>query len=369
MKTANRIDPLWLCCCILISGLLPSVLAVDSDHILRPGDSVIVTVFEQDEFTTEAQISRSGEIEVPLLGSVQLGGKSIKVAVAELTQKLSKGFVVDPKVTLTLTEGSTDQAFVIGMVKKPGPISFPGGLKPDVLSAIAIAGGFATDADRKNVSIRREVEGQTKLIRVAARMLNGEDADSVLLEPNDIVIVGQTFARQVTVTGEVTRPGFVEIPAEGDFNLLSAIAAAGSFSATADASRVTVRRGSSLHSVDVQALATVPGKNAFNLQADDIVIVGKLPSHTITIMGEVKVPGVIEIPADGSLTLLKAIALAGGYTADANPKKIVVRRRATEQGQEDKFYRVNGQRLAEDAAAQPLPLQPNDLITIPERIF
>ena len=369
MKTKHRVLSLWLMHLALIVGAVAPVMAVDSSYVLRPGDAVLITVFEQDEFTTEAQLSKQGEIEVPLIGTVVVGGKSIKDAVADLTAKLSNGFVVDPKVTLTLTGGGVNQAIVIGMVNKPGFVDFPDERRLDVLSAIAMSGGFADSADLQNVTIRRDVNGKSSLIKVDPGVLTGEDASLLILERNDVVQVGQVFAKRVTVMGEVDRPGFVDVPGVGEFSLLSAIAMAGGYTEAADAANVVVRRGTAIHRVDAKALAYVAGKQPFTLQPQDVVIVGKAATYTVTLLGEVKLPGLVEIPADTGLTLLEAIALVGGYTDNANPRKIVIRRRATEQGGTDKFYRVDGKRLAEASEAQPISLQPNDLITVPERFF
>lgn len=369
MTTMTRIPALLLVCFIVIACGIATSLGVDSSYILRPGDGVLITVFEQDEFTTETEVSTGGEIEVPLLGTVIVGGRSVKEAVSDLTAKLAKGFVVDPKVTLTVVGGGVDEAIIIGMVNKPGTVQFPAQRKLDALSAIAMAGGFTENANLDLVSIRREVDGKTTVIKVDSRKLTGEDPSSITLEPDDIVSVGQSLARQVTVMGEVDRPGFVEMPRDGAFNLLSAIAVSGGFTETANASNVVVRRGNSIHRLDANSLAYDSGKKAFTLQAGDVVIVGEMTIYTVTLMGEVKSPGLIEIPADSGLTLLEAIAVAGGYTPNANPKRIVVRRRTTEEGVEDKFYRINGDRLAQDAQALPISLQPGDLITVPERFF
>lgn len=357
----------WLLCqsCLAAGILIPALpaSAVDSDYVLQPGDGILITVFEQDELTTETQIAESGEIVMPLIGSVAIGGKSVKAAVADLTNRLSQGFVVDPKVTLTVTGVGVSRAIVIGMVHRPGPVDFPSKRPLDALGAIAMAGGFTPSADLGGVSIRRGEQ----VIKVDSRKLTGEDAGLVLLEPDDVVSVGQAFAQRVTVMGEVVRPGFVEAPNTGELHLLSAIALAGGYTDEADPSSVVVRRGNAIHRVDAGAMASSGGVAVFFVRPGDVVTVGEASARTVTILGEVQRPGLLQVPAAAGLNLLDAIAVAGGYTNNANPRKIVVRRAADESP--DKFYRIDGKRLAGDGEAKPFELQPGDTVTVPERFF
>ncbi|MGZ8999039.1 MAG: polysaccharide biosynthesis/export family protein, partial [Allosphingosinicella sp.] len=66
--------------------------------------------------------------------------------------------------------------------------------------------------------------------------------------------------------------------------------------------------------------------------ADVSVAVLEQSQQTITVDGAVREPGVL--PIRGATTLLRAVALAKGTTADANPSRVVV------------FRTVNGQRMA-----------------------
>ncbi|MCC6473286.1 MAG: polysaccharide biosynthesis/export family protein, partial [Burkholderiales bacterium] len=44
------------------------------DYRLGPGDVVRITVYNNPDLATEAQITRSGRITFPLLGEVEIGG-------------------------------------------------------------------------------------------------------------------------------------------------------------------------------------------------------------------------------------------------------------------------------------------------------
>jgi polysaccharide export outer membrane protein len=80
----------------------------------------------------------------------------------------------------------------------------------------------------------------------------------------------------------------------------------------------------------------------------------------ITVLGEVKEAG--SFPHDGSLTLMQAISLAGGLTAEAQQRKVKLIRE-TDQGR--KTVEVDVQAIVE-SRAQDLPIEPGDIIMVPE---
>jgi polysaccharide export outer membrane protein len=86
----------------------------------------------------------------------------------------------------------------------------------------------------------------------------------------------------------------------------------------------------------------------------------------VTILGEVKNPGEVDIPDEGSLDLLGAIALAGGYTDIAEISHITVRRLVNGR---DEIIEVDAKKLAHDSTVKPFYVQPGDTITIRQRMF
>ena len=92
-------------------------------------------------------------------------------------------------------------------------------------------------------------------------------------------------------------------------------------------------------------------------------------SSQIVLLGEVKNPGVYPLPFGESTTLLQAIANAGGFTDLASPDRVrIVRRSAT--GGEPTTLRVRvSELLGGKGKQQDVPLQPNDVIMVPEVVF
>jgi polysaccharide biosynthesis/export protein VpsN len=86
----------------------------------------------------------------------------------------------------------------------------------------------------------------------------------------------------------------------------------------------------------------------------------------VTVLGQVRTPGVYLFPANERLNLLQAIALAGGYARTGAPGKIHIKR--VQDGKEN-VIKVDGRAMAKDEAYKMFEIQPNDVITIAESIW
>ena len=93
-------------------------------------------------------------------------------------------------------------------------------------------------------------------------------------------------------------------------------------------------------------------------------IVSAQSSHVV-ILGEVSNPGVQPIPFGGTMTLLQAVAEAGGFTDLASVNRVTVTR--TVDGKEQSI-RVRVSRLI--SGKEPsFELKANDVIMVPEVVF
>ena len=87
----------------------------------------------------------------------------------------------------------------------------------------------------------------------------------------------------------------------------------------------------------------------------------------IYLVGPVRVPGAQDVPSDETITLSKAIMRAGGFNDFADRKNVKVTRRG-QAGTNDLTFVVDvAQILDKGKADRDLPLEPGDLIVIPER--
>ncbi len=85
-------------------------------------------------------------------------------------------------------------------------------------------------------------------------------------------------------------------------------------------------------------------------------------NREVSVLGQVTKPG--SLPYQERLTLVQAVSLAGGLTPFAAPRRVKVTRR-TGKGDETRTFEVSLAAII-DGKADDLPLQPGDIVFIPE---
>lgn len=90
----------------------------------------------------------------------------------------------------------------------------------------------------------------------------------------------------------------------------------------------------------------------------------------VYLTGAVHAPGPLEVPSDEILTLSKAILRAGGFTDFADRNKVKVTRKAGAGSSGTKTLVINvAQVIDKGKTERDLPLEPGDLIMVPERLI
>lgn len=172
----------------------PGDVGADPNYVLQRNDLIRITVFGEDDLTTETRISKTGTISFPLLGSLALNGMTIDGATAEIRRLLDKDYIVNPQVRITLLEYAKQRVTLLGQVNHPGEMEIPveGGL--DLLGAVAMAGGFTRIADPGRVSVRRNIDGKDVILKVNAKALerNG-NVQPFLVKPGDTITVPESI--------------------------------------------------------------------------------------------------------------------------------------------------------------------------------
>jgi len=113
---------------------MPPQLVAQADSLLRPGDSLRITVWRQPDLSGEFAINPDSTIAHPLLQAVRVGGVPVGVARARLrdfflTYEQNPRFVLEPLYPVV----------VAGEVRAPGLLSLPRGTS--LSQAVARAGG------------------------------------------------------------------------------------------------------------------------------------------------------------------------------------------------------------------------------------
>ncbi len=135
-------------------------LAEPQTYILSPNDVVQVKVYQEDDLETKMRIGKDGTTSFPLIGVINLGGKTVAQAADLIRARLADGYLVNPQITVSVIEYAKRRFTVLGQVQKPGTYEIPNEESMTFLQAVAMAGGYTRLANRGSVTVTRMVGGK-----------------------------------------------------------------------------------------------------------------------------------------------------------------------------------------------------------------
>ena len=108
----------------LVALLAAAPATAKQEYLLGSGDIIHVNVFKNADLSLDARVSEVGTISFPLVGSVMVRGMTLPAAEHKLAQLLQDGgFVVNPQVSIMLTQAYGNLVSVIGEVNNAGRYS------------------------------------------------------------------------------------------------------------------------------------------------------------------------------------------------------------------------------------------------------
>jgi len=175
---------------------VPPGVNAPSGYILSANDQVAVEVFGEEDLRTNGRLNGEGNLSVPLLGSVHLGGLTLTQAAARLTDLYARDYLVNPRVNVMLVGYAKRRFTMLGQINRPGSYDMPDGSPEgiDLLEAVAMAGGYTRIAAPERISVRRHSNsGRDEIIRVDAKRLARGDRGNFIVLPGDAITVGESI--------------------------------------------------------------------------------------------------------------------------------------------------------------------------------
>ena len=203
--------------------------------VIGPGDVLNIQVFDTPELSIEAaRVSQGGQVTMPVLGIVDVAGLNAIEAAQRIEAELRKrGIMVDPHVTVSVVEYSTQGATLLGEVRSPGVYPTFGGRR--LLDMIALAGGLAPSAGKiVTIAHRSDPQHPESVILVSNAQALGAQTNPIIL-PGDTIVVGR--AGIVYLLGAVNKPGGYLIDNNEHISLMQALTLAGGWDKAAALSK------------------------------------------------------------------------------------------------------------------------------------
>lgn len=170
------------------------LVAPDRESLIGPLDTLAILVYGVESLNTETQVDSSGRISMPLVGTVDVRGKT-SVEVARYIEAGLVTYVRNPQVTVNVRSSVSQVVTVDGSVEQPG--LYPVTNQMTLMRAVASAKGLSEFGKLDDVVVLRTVNGQ----RMAGVYNLGAIRRGVYPDPaiyaNDVVIVGDSPQRRL----------------------------------------------------------------------------------------------------------------------------------------------------------------------------
>lgn len=120
------------------------------------GDRLTIRVAGEPDLTADYLVDGSGNISMPYVQSLNVGGSTTPHIEALITSRLRAGYLRNPEVSVQVT--TLRPFYIMGEVNTAGSFEYQPGIT--VQNAIAIAGGYSARADHAKVLVtRKNAEG------------------------------------------------------------------------------------------------------------------------------------------------------------------------------------------------------------------
>ena len=332
-----------------IRELSAGVRAMPHDYVIGAGDLLGITVFDVQELSRDVRVSQTGTIGIPLI--------PVRLHVAGLTemqteQKIAEvleanGLVTHADVSVSVKERKSKPITVVGAVAHP--MVYQADRPVTILEVLAEAGGVANDA------------GDTVIVARTAQEPQSDTTEPPSIGPEEphssTVPAGATPANG---NPEPTSAPSIASSAQSNALPASTGAQAGAKTPAEPAepppltNTITINLGELMENGDT--------KNNIVLEAGDVVTVPH--AGIVYVLGAVNRAGGYVLANDRSqLSTLKILSLAGGLTRTAKSDKAVIVRK-NDQGQQHEVP-IDLKKVL-NRQAEDLPLQPSDILYVPE---
>jgi protein involved in polysaccharide export with SLBB domain len=316
----------------------PSPL-VPADYLIKPGDTMIVTLWGSVDAELDLTVDRSGRISLPRVGSVVVAGLRFSEVTEVLRRRVAQTFR-NFELTVSMGELRGVRVFVTGFVQRPGAYSVTS--LSTLSQALLKAGGPSPAGTYRQIFLRRQGQTQTAF-DLYDLLVKGDRQGDRVLQADDVIHVGPV-GPQVALIGSVNSPAVFEVkPGETVRDVLQM---AGGFSPVADIKRLTLERLGERDKLRVLEWALPESESRTLAQGDVLRAVSVVAAagsqlrqnKRVRVEGEVAKPGLYVMEAGG--TLADALRTAGGLTTAAYLFGTELERESVRLGQQENYDRA-----------------------------
>jgi polysaccharide export outer membrane protein len=279
----------------ILMSTISSRRAFHRDYKIGPQDLLEISVFEVEKLNKTVRVSSQGNINLPLLGILNVKGLTAEELEKEIKSLLAEKYLQNPQITVFIKEYRNQTISIMGAVMKPGVYEFPD--QKTVLDLLAMAGGLRDDAGRLLFIIRppnpemskkgKESDNhkpKTFIVGLEELLIKGDPTMNLPLLHGDVVNIPP--AGKVFVGGEVKNPG--GFPLMKRMTVSQAITVAAGLTSKANGSETRIFRYSGkgdekeVLRINVYAIQKGEVEDPY-IKENDIIFVPKSGTKTVVI--------------------------------------------------------------------------------------
>ena len=256
--------------------------------VIGANDGITIVALGADDISKTWRVSGTGDLTLPMAGKIHAAGMTTAQLEQELTSRL-KHYILDPQVTIYISEFRSMTVTVQGAVDKPGRIQTEG--QKTLLGVLMMAGGTKSPGSTLTVTreaeygsiplpgVRKDLAGRYTTVELPIRDVSDASsaAANLIMQPEDVVSVSME-QRLVYIMGEVNRPGAVELVTQDSISIVQVLAVAGGITKTASPGKTAILRRDSegrydpAGSVDLKDILAGKSKDKLLIAGDIIVV-------------------------------------------------------------------------------------------------
>jgi protein involved in polysaccharide export with SLBB domain len=333
-------------------------IATPVNYQVGPDDELLIDIFGYSEISHNLKVNADGNINIPLIGVVQVGGMSLDQATSRIKSRLSTIYTEiktgNTSVRVSLGNIRSIKVVLTGEIVRPGTYTLSS--LGSVFNALYESGGPTENGSFREIEL---IRGGKKIATfdIYDFLLRGEFKTTIRLQDQDVIRI-PTYRKRVELVGEIKRPGIFEM-VNGE-KLRDLLRFSGEFTERAYQARIKVfkntateRRISDITSDEFDSYQPAAGDKFFVEEILDRF------ENRVTIEGSVFRPGQFEL--DRGMTLKQLLQKAEGLTEDAFLNRAYITRIGSDL--QPNLISVDISSILTNASADVI-LQREDIVTI-----
>ncbi|MCX7654867.1 MAG: polysaccharide biosynthesis/export family protein, partial [Fervidobacterium sp.] len=294
------------------------LFAIAFSNVVRVGDTIVIEVFGEPNFTKTLTVSTQGTISYPYAGTVKVAGLTVE-QIKSIIEQTVRRFVKEPIVTVYIAKQAPLYIYLQGAINRVVDVTYIPNLTLTKLFSIL---GFSVNSeiDFSRVTIIRP--GKSTTYNLLPFFYGDYIKDDPILSEGDIVYLPPlTSDMKVQVSGAYT----LITPFEPGLTLRSLLLKLGPLN------KENAQLENAILVIDNKAMYVnledvIYGKSNYDIKPGATIYIPKREERYVYILGYIPNPGVHSFAMNEEMTLSLAIVKAGGITKDNEKwiEKIVI---------------------------------------------